>query len=74
MNTNQESTATGFFARMTDEFVSDNPTQKLAEHAEETIEVCPYCGTERGDRFSCCGEVHFVTVSRTAWENGEEIL
>lgn len=40
---------------------------------EEMIDVCQYCGNERGWRFSCCGEVHFVTISRKAWEDGEEI-
>lgn len=40
---------------------------------EEMILVCPYCGDENGDKFSCCGEVHFVEMSRKAWENGEEI-
>ena len=42
--------------------------------AEETVEVCTYCGNERAGKLSCCGEVHFVTMSRQAWENGEEIV
>ena len=41
---------------------------------QETIEVCPYCGSERGEKLSYCGEVHFVTMSRKAWEDGEEIV
>lgn len=41
---------------------------------DETVIVCPYCGTEKGNRFSCCGEVHFVEMSRKAWEDGEVIV
>ena len=40
----------------------------------QQVEVCPYCGSERGEKLSCCGEVHFVTMSRKAWEDGEEIV
>ena len=39
---------------------------------DETIEVCPYCGTPRS-RFTCCGEVHFVEMSRKDWEDGKEL-
>lgn len=39
---------------------------------DETIEVCPYCGTPRS-RFTCCGEVHFVEMSRRDWEDGKEL-
>lgn len=40
---------------------------------EETIEVCQYFGDERGDKFACCGEVHFLTMSLEAWQRGDEI-
>jgi hypothetical protein len=26
---------------------------------EKEIEVCPYCGEEKKEKASCCGEVHF---------------
>ena len=29
----------------------------------EEIAVCEYCGTEKGNSFQCCGEVHFVDVN-----------
>jgi hypothetical protein len=57
----------GFF-KTADAFVA---RQKQTIH--DPIEVCPYCGSERGKRFACCGEVHFVTMSREAYENGEEL-
>ena len=39
---------------------------------DETIEVCPYCGTPRYG-FTCCGEVHFVEMSLKDWEDGKEL-
>lgn len=48
--------------------------KRMAEQKQdEKVTVCPYCGEEKGYKFSCCGEVHFVEMSRGAWENGEEI-
>jgi sarcosine oxidase delta subunit len=29
----------------------------------EDVEVCPYCGHERGNKFQCCGEVHWIKRS-----------
>jgi len=41
------------------------------------IEVCPYCGEDRGDKISCCGEVHFVSLTEEDYErhcNGGDVL
>lgn len=32
--------------------------QYLDEQAE--VEYCPYCMNERGEKMSCCHEVHFI--------------
>lgn len=45
----------------------------MNEDDDETIEVCPYCGNERGGKFSCCGEVHFVEMTRKDWVEGKEL-
>ena len=52
---------------------TDAMADKQIELDQEMIEFCPYCGTERGNRFSCCGEVHWQTMSREAYERGDEL-
>jgi len=41
----------------------DELAELLEEYEDEDIEVCPYCGHERGNKFQCCGEVHWTKRS-----------
>jgi hypothetical protein len=34
-------------------------------------EYCTYCGASRGDRISCCGEVHFMSAKEFKDYHGE---
>jgi hypothetical protein len=34
-------------------------------------EYCTYCGSARGDRISCCGEVHFMSAKEYRDYHGE---
>ena len=44
---------------------------KIKENDEE--EVCTYCGNPRGNKRSCCGEVHFEKAPiDEGWESGPE--
>ena len=38
--------------------------ERHADLLEDGTEYCCYCGSERGKRFSCCGEVHFETYAQ----------
>jgi hypothetical protein len=43
----------------------DRPPHRTVYKESEIVdefEACPYCGNNRGSRFSCCGEVHFETM------------
>ena len=41
----------------------DELAELLEEYEDEDVEVCPYCGHERGNKFQCCGEVHWTKRS-----------
>jgi sarcosine oxidase delta subunit len=38
---------------------------KILETVEEVedVEVCPYCGNDRDNKFQCCGENHWIKLS-----------
>lgn len=41
---------------------------------QANIEYCCYCGTERGDRISCCEENHWETFKDLPAEVQEEMI
>ena len=45
--------------------------QYLDEQAD--VEYCPYCMNERGNKFACCGEVHFIKFSEMELHEQMEI-
>jgi len=38
------------------------------------LEYCCYCGSEKGDKISCCGENHFVPFSELYEDMQKEIM
>ena len=45
--------------------------QYLDEQAD--VEYCPYCMNERGNKMSCCHEVHFIKFSELELHEQMEI-
>lgn len=40
----------------------------------DTVELCPYCCSERGSKRMCCGEVHFESHYVVDTENGWDFV
>lgn len=37
----------------------------------EKVERCAYCGEDKGEKISCCGEIHFETVEIDSEDSDE---
>lgn len=39
-----------------------------------TVQYCPYCLNLRGEKMSCCGEVHFIELQEMSTDEQLDII